>query len=71
MASLRCHGDSDCNNEFYMQSESPWQRNVLYLSLCFSVPGVFFLRNRSFGFSSADPNREENSDKFIQGKFVA
>ena len=22
------------------------------------------------GFSSADPSREENSDKFIQGKFV-
>ena len=29
------------------QSESVWQRNddVFYLSLCFSVPGIF-LRNR-------------------------
>ena len=32
-----------------LQSESPWQRNdaitFFYLSLCFSVPGVFW-RNR-------------------------
>ena len=28
------------------------------------------LNLRSFGFSS-DPSREENSDKFLQGKFVA
>ena len=26
---------------------------------------------RSLGFSSADPSCEENSDKFIQAKFVA
>ena len=30
-----------------LQSESPWQRNdvITHLSLCFSVPGVFW-RNR-------------------------
>ena len=28
------------------------------------------LNLRSFGFSSADPSREVNSDKFLRGKFV-
>ena len=39
-----------------LQSEPPWQCNdaiMFFISLCFSVPGVFFLGNRVREYVSA------------------